>query len=105
GGVMSDNRLRAPQWQRLVGAFFAPRLGGTPAAWQAANRFVMEGFFAPGAWDARLAAASDYATFDRAYLLDWLGGMCAELGLPLPPPAEALALAREAGTAIPRQVH
>ncbi len=27
GGVMNDNRLRGEQWQRLVGEFFAPRLG------------------------------------------------------------------------------
>lgn len=29
GGVMNDNRLRAPQWRRLLGEFFPPRLGGS----------------------------------------------------------------------------
>ena len=38
GGVMSDNERRGPQWQRLVGEFFAPRLGGDHTAWARANR-------------------------------------------------------------------
>ena len=38
GGVLNDNDRRAPQWQRLVGEFFVPRLGGTHQAWAEANR-------------------------------------------------------------------
>src|SRR5689334_5190807 len=105
GGVLSDNRVRAPQWQGLVSAFFAPRLGGTPEAWEAANRVVMDRFFVPGVWEARLKATPDYASFERAYQLDWLGGMCALVGVPPPPDEEMLALAREASAAIPSQIH
>ena len=34
---MNDSRRRSVQWQRLVGEFFAPRLGGTAEAWAAAK--------------------------------------------------------------------
>ena len=41
-GVLNDNRLRGPQWDRLVGEFFPPLLGGRPEAWPEANRVVAE---------------------------------------------------------------
>lgn len=97
GGVMSDNRRRGPQWQRFVAAFFAPRLGGEAAAWSQANRVVATALFDPlAAWQARLAAAPDYPSFERAYLLDWLGDMCRLVGVPCPPEEQGLRLAREA---------
>jgi hypothetical protein len=65
GGVMNDNRLRAEQWQRMVGEFFAPILGGSTTAWAEANRVVMDAFFVPTAWQARLRAAPDFRTFVR----------------------------------------
>jgi hypothetical protein len=49
GGVMNDNRLRGPQWQRLLGEFLPPRLGGEAVAWAEANRVV-----APPLWDGYL---------------------------------------------------
>ena len=96
GGVLNDNRPRGAQWQRLVAQYFAPRLGGPPAAWAEANREVITGFFEPSAWQARLLAAADYESFERAYYLDWLGGMCAIVGVPRPPEEESIALSREA---------
>jgi hypothetical protein len=56
GGVMNDNRLRGPQWQRLVAEFFVPRLGGTQEAWSEANRIVISRLLEPAAW-ARQAGA------------------------------------------------
>ena len=47
GGVMSDNRLRGVQWQRLVGEFFVPLLGGTHEAWANANLVVASRLFDP----------------------------------------------------------
>src|SRR5215208_5220588 len=98
GGVISDNCLRPPQWQRLVGEFFPPLLGGSPGAWAEANRKVAEGMFQGGAWERRLAEAPDYSSFERPYMLDWLWGMCDAVGVPRPPEGEALDLARR-GTA------
>lgn len=104
GGVMNDNHRRGPQWQRLVGEFFPPVLGGTPAAWREANRRVITELLTPEDWESRLQAATDYAAFDRAYHLDWLRGMCALVGVPAPPEEECLELARRANASIPRQV-
>jgi HAD superfamily hydrolase (TIGR01509 family) len=104
GGVMNDNRRRAQQWQRLVGGFFTPLLGGTPEAWAEANRIVAAGLFDPAAWRARLRAAPDYASFERAYLLDWLSQMCALVGVPGLPAEESVDLARRAGAWIIRRV-
>jgi HAD superfamily hydrolase (TIGR01509 family) len=104
GGVMNDNARRGPQWQRLVAEFFAPLLGGEPAAWAEANRVVAEGLLEPAAWQARLREASNYASFDRAYQRDWLGGMCALVGVAAPPEEEGFALACRANDWITRRV-
>ena len=37
GGVMNDNSRRPEQWQRLIGEYCVPRLGGTMEQWAAAN--------------------------------------------------------------------
>ena len=42
GGVMNDNNVRGPQWQRLVAMYLAPRLGGDHSAWEGANAVVFE---------------------------------------------------------------
>jgi HAD superfamily hydrolase (TIGR01509 family) len=105
GGVMNDNRRRSQQWQYLVGEFFTPLLGGTPEAWAEANRIVVAAeLFDPAAWRARLRAEPDYASFERAYLLDWLSQMCALVGVPGPPAEESVDLARRAGAWIIRHV-
>ena len=96
GGVMSDNRLRGAQWQRLIGEFFAPRLGGTLEAWADANRIVATNFFIPENWQARVQSAPDYVSFERTYWLDWLGGMCQLVGVERPPEEECITLAKEA---------
>lgn len=105
GGVMNDNRVRAPQWQRLVAEFFAPRLGGAPETWSEANRVVAEGLFDQVDWKARLQAADgDYARFDRTYQLDWLARMCELVGVARLSDDDALALAREANAYVIRRV-
>jgi HAD superfamily hydrolase (TIGR01509 family) len=104
GGVMNDNNVRGPQWQRLVGEFLAPRLGGSPEKWARANRGFILTLFEPGAWQARLLAAPDYASFERAYYVDWLASMCPLVGVPVPSEDESVALAREAGAWIIPQV-
>jgi HAD superfamily hydrolase (TIGR01509 family) len=96
GGVMNDNHLRGPQWQRLIGEFFAPRLGGTRTAWAEANRITVTRMFEPENWQARILAASDYASFERDYWLDWVGGMCQFAGVALPSVDESLKLAQQA---------
>jgi HAD superfamily hydrolase (TIGR01509 family) len=96
GGVMSDNRRRAPQWRRLVAEFFPPLLGGAPDAWQQANLVVAERLLNPDAWAARIRGATSYVAVEQAYQVEWLRDMCALVGVPAPPAREALTLARQA---------
>jgi hypothetical protein len=105
GGVINDNRLRAPQWRPLVGAFFAPRLGRTVDEWAEANRRTFEQVFQRQ--QARLADWHD----GRSYLgelrltnIDWLASMCRDLGIKPPPEDECAALGREAQDWIMEQV-
>jgi HAD superfamily hydrolase (TIGR01509 family) len=104
GGVMNDNRLRGPQWQRLVAEFFAPQLGGAPEAWAAANRTVIKGMLEPAAWQDRMQTASGYQQFERAYQIDWLKSMCALVGVSAPADDTCYALARQATALIIPQI-
>jgi HAD superfamily hydrolase (TIGR01509 family) len=104
GGVMNDNNVRALQWQRLVGEYFVPLLGGSPEAWSRANRVVADRLFEPDAWRRRVRAAADYRSFDRDYQVEWLQGMCALVGIETPPEEECLYLARRAAAFITRRV-
>jgi HAD superfamily hydrolase (TIGR01509 family) len=104
GGVMNDNRTRALQWQYLVSEFFAPLLGGPPDLWSRANRVVTDRLFDPGTWRRRVQAAPDYRSFDRAYQVEWVQGMCELVGVGAPPEEECLRLARLAEAVITRRV-
>jgi HAD superfamily hydrolase (TIGR01509 family) len=96
GGVMNDSHPRALQWQWLVSEFFAPWLGGTAEAWIEANRMVLDRLLEPEHWQRRMQSASDYASFDHVYQLDWLRGMCEVVGITTPPEEECVELARQA---------
>ena len=104
GGVMNDNNVRALLWQRFVGEYFVPLLGGSPEAWSRANRVVTDRLFEPDAWRRRVQAAADYRSFDRDYQVEWLGGMCELVGFETPPDEECLYLARHAAAFITRRV-
>lgn len=96
GGVLNDNTARAPQWQRLVGEYFAPRLGGDPAAWAQANRLVMDDLSARGGWEWLMRAASDQDDYDHRYFAMWLPGMCRSVGVPEPTAEECVPMGRAA---------
>jgi HAD superfamily hydrolase (TIGR01509 family) len=102
GGVMSDNAVRGGQWQRLVGEFFAPRLGGSPWAWAEANRRVSTALFAE--FDAVLGDDREFAPFERRYNRLWLPPMCRWVGVDEPPEEQIDALCREATDWITRRV-
>ena len=101
---MNDNNVRALLWQRFVGEYFVPLLGGSPEAWSRANRVVTDRLFEPDAWRRRVQAAADYRSFDRDYQVEWLGGMCELVGFETPPDEECLYLARHAAAFITRRV-
>jgi FMN phosphatase YigB (HAD superfamily) len=81
--VLNDNDRRATEWRRLLGDFFAPRLGGTREAWGEANRVVFEGI-----WDdwRRLQerGAEPGPDWWPAQDTRWLAGMCEHVGVALP---------------------
>lgn len=105
GGVMNDNTVRALQWQRLVGEYFVPLLGGSSEAWASANRVVTGRLFEPGTWRKRIQAAADYRSFDHDYQVEWLQGMCELVGAETPPREECLHLSHRAAAFITRHVH
>lgn len=96
GGVMNDNTVRGPQWERLVGEFFPPILGGSSEAWAEANRAVATALLEPAAWLRRLDGMSDYATFLQRYRLDWMTFMCEMVGVPVLADVDALELSERA---------
>jgi HAD superfamily hydrolase (TIGR01509 family) len=104
GGVMNDNTRRQRPWEEGVAAFFAPRLGGEPAAWEEANRASAGALFAEwDAWAARHREA-DYRDFQRLYAREWVGRMLDRLGLPRPDDDERLRLYAEATVFVTRRV-
>lgn len=105
GGVMNDNRPRQAHWQRLVGEYFAPILGGTPEAWAEANHVIFDPLFPePVSWQALAEAAPDFQSYQRAYHLAWLGKMCAAVGVAAPPDEQCIELAARASAWITRRV-
>lgn len=91
GGVLNDNAARGLQWQRLVGEYFAPRLGGAAASWAEANRVVMDELAASGGWDGLMRASADHDDYERRYFTWWLPSMCRSVGVAAPSKAECVA--------------
>jgi HAD superfamily hydrolase (TIGR01509 family) len=104
GGVMNDNALRGPQWQRLVGEFFPPLLGGTAEAWAEANRIVVPRLLEEYARTMYERVDADYAAWDRGDRLAWLGGMCERVGVPVPSEEACIELSYRSAEYITRRV-
>ncbi len=102
GGVLNDNARRAPEWQRLVGEFFAPRLGGLPERWAAANGAMFAGYWEKAMMEqARLGLVDAYEGWSRGYQTGWLRIMAEEVGVSIPAAEDAVfALAVEAANYI-----
>ena len=79
GGVMNDNTLRAPEWRRLVGEYFSPRLGGDKHTWSEANRVVFERILPMLEVGHQ---AQDYVPWYDSYQVIWLREMAAYVGVP-----------------------
>lgn len=85
-GVLIDPSSLAPQWQRLVGEFLVPRLGGEPEAWGAANKYAAERMFAR----YRDPGGTPRETHGRLRRL-WMREMCEHAGVATPKDAGRLA--------------
>jgi len=83
GGVLNDNERRAPEWRRLLGEFFAPRLGGSATAWGEANRIVFDDIWRDWQWlqERGEEVGPDWWPSQNPR---WLAGMCERVGVPVP---------------------
>lgn len=103
GGVLNDNSVRAAQWRRLVGEYLAPRLGGRPEAWAAANVGAFD-----RSWKRYLEhveSAGDARGIERWIRADralWLADMCTQVGVAAP--ADPTEYAIESGTWVAERV-
>jgi HAD superfamily hydrolase (TIGR01509 family) len=105
GGVMNENARRARQWQRLVGQYFAARLGGASQAWAAANADVVNRLFAD--YEAHFDAdpGTSFLKYWASYQQAWLSGMCTAVGVALPADRSAWSdLCRECESFVTRRV-
>ena len=92
--MLNDNNARAPQWRRLLGEYFVPRLGGTPEAWAEANAAAFERSWAR--FLARIAEAGESGGVDRWSREErarWLADMCDQVGVTTPHDVESSAIA------------
>lgn len=85
--MLIDTSVMPAQWQRLVGEFFAPRLGGDPAAWGPANAWAAERLWAR----YRAPGGTPNETHLRLRRL-WLREMCEKVGVTAPKASDALVL-------------
>jgi HAD superfamily hydrolase (TIGR01509 family) len=104
GGVMNDNLTRGAQWQRLVGEFFPPLLGGAPAAWAEANRVVATALFEDYQRTMGGQAEADFNAWLRGYRIAWVRDMCAYVGLPPPSEEDCLDLNARASAYVTTRV-
>ncbi len=98
GGVISDNNHRAPEWQRLVGEYLSPRLGGDRAAWAEANRVVFEGCWQRWERALRDTSGDGYPVLSEFWTRErerWLREMCEHVGVAAPADEDCLCTAEE----------
>ncbi len=103
-GVINDHARNPGMWDAHMGEILAPILGAEPADWGRANRRVF-----PRIWAEQRTWGTDPIRRIEIECQLILAGMCAELGLPPPPPESCfelwksvdLHIARTAGAAFP----
>ena len=98
GGVLNDNERRAAEWQRLIGEYLSPRLGGEPLAWGEANRIVFEEQWERFEdWSASHTGDEEYVDFFSSgdESSRWLREMCEHVGVPTPDDRPKLAAATQ----------
>ncbi len=96
GGVLSDNARRAREWQRLIGEFLVPRLGGRHTAWEEANHVVFERQWQRFLdWERELSSAGEYGDFfgSLGERERWLREMCEHVNVDPPPWEDCVRLA------------
>lgn len=93
--MLVDSSDLSPQWRRLVGEFLAPRLGGTPEAWGAANIPAFERQWARYSAAASEGRPADIRGFFAKDACLWFLDMCDGVGVPRPADKSAQSIAAE----------
>ena len=91
-GVLLDTSVMPEQWQRAVAAHLAPKLGGTPAQWAAANLYALERWMKRT--DEAKRKAGPRMGSREAHVsarTGWLADMCEKMGVATPPDVESMA--------------
>lgn len=102
GGVMNDNRLREPEWKRLVAEFFGSRFG--PGDWAAANARALEVEMRLFSEFLTTKKGRGFNAFIRNVDYLWIKTMFEFIGLEVPPFEEAIRLTRSAASWIAPRV-
>jgi HAD superfamily hydrolase (TIGR01509 family) len=84
GGVLVDNYDLAPQWRRRIGEYLAPRLGGRPEDWGAANVPAFERQWKRFQVAAAAGGPADIRGFFAKDARLWLLDMCDGVGIERP---------------------
>jgi HAD superfamily hydrolase (TIGR01509 family) len=84
GGVLIDNTTLSAQWRRLIGEFLAPRLGGGPEEWGAANVPAFERQWARFQQAAAAGGPADIRGFFAKDARQWFFDMCDAIGIERP---------------------
>ncbi len=95
GGVLNDNKLRAPQWRELIADFFVPRYGRSREQWKEANTVAFGQFLHNYAEKYSNRVNFDFIEAWNEEDVLWLTTMFEHVGLTPPPDSERLSLARE----------
>ena len=99
GGVMNDNKCRAPQWRTLIAEYFRPRYGGNNNSWEEANTVAINKSIQR---NVELAYKNiDFTTFNfkefsRNDLIQWLIDMFEFMGIEPPPIIERESIIKDA---------
>ena len=94
GGVLNDNRLRGPEYRKLIGRFMAERLGESAERWALANEKVF-----PHLWSDlqnQITDFSNHREYQREFELLWIHRMCSLVSITVPPDDIATSVARSA---------
>jgi FMN phosphatase YigB (HAD superfamily) len=96
GGVINDNKLRGPQWWKLIAEFFIPRYGKTYEEWKEANLFFLDKEIKY--WDDILDKNEliDMPKFIEEYNVRWATIMFEYLEIPIPSREDCIKISIEA---------
>ncbi|MFD1675208.1 HAD family hydrolase [Alicyclobacillus fodiniaquatilis] len=84
GGVLSDNRVREPQWEDVLAAYIPTVLDGTTEQWSTANKSVFGRYTDEFLMELWIQAGGNYECFIAKERYFWMKSMCEIVGISTP---------------------